>query len=65
MANRNVGTLAEMVSNDFTWEIIGVKTITGKDEFLKAVEVAKSDEIAHFTLETAIGHGKNASANGT
>ncbi|TJZ49429.1 nuclear transport factor 2 family protein [Sphingobacterium olei] len=60
----DIDALGSMVSDEVTWELLGNKVISGKAEFIKALEEMKKKEVLECTVETAISHGKSASASG-
>ena len=63
-ANSDIHALGNMVSDDIVWEMLGDKTISGKPEFIAALKSMKDLDIVECKLETAISHGKSASASG-
>lgn len=63
-ANSDIHALEDMVSDDIVWEMLGDKTISGKPEFIAALKSMKDMDIVECKLETAISHGKSASASG-
>jgi len=53
------------VTNDIEWTVYGDKTISGIQDFKKAVEKMKSEAKVVLKLDQIITHGKTAAVNGT
>ncbi len=60
----DISTLAESLSEQVTWELIGKKTITGKEKVVEIMEEMKGVEVDEVIIHSIITHGKEAAANG-
>lgn len=60
----NTDFIMEHVSDDIHWEMIGHKTIEGKDSMLKELTAGKKNPMKEFELSSIITHGKEGAANG-
>ena len=63
-ANADIEFIIDHVSEDFEWEMIGDRTLSGKGEvrqFLESMAAAKSESIR---LHSIITHGREAACNG-
>lgn len=56
--------IIQHISENIRWEMVGHKTLTGKDEILKELDEGKKLAMAEFELSTIITHGKEGSASG-
>ncbi|PWJ58052.1 SnoaL-like protein [Dyadobacter jejuensis] len=56
--------IIDHVSDDICWEIYGDKTIQGKEQFAKEINLMKSYVADEVVIHTIITHGKEASLNG-
>lgn len=56
--------IIQHISENIRWEMVGHKTLTGKDEILKELNEGKKSPMAEFELSTIITHGKEGSASG-
>lgn len=63
-AQGDVEFLAENVTDEIVWNILGDKKITGKENFLKALEQMKAEKASELILEQILSHGKEGAANG-
>lgn len=52
------------VTDDIVWEMMGERTIEGKDSFSKAINEMKEKEVAEITIEKVVTHGKEGAVNG-
>lgn len=57
--------LTENVTDDIVWNIMGGKTIEGKETYAAALEEMKKKEVAEMTIEKVVTHGKEGAVNGT
>lgn len=57
------GVLAQM-TDDIVWEMVGDKTMRGKDEVLKALEEMKAYTAEELNIHHIITHGHTAACNG-
>ncbi len=64
LANADIEFLKTNIPVNISWEVIGQKLITGKDEYLKAITGHKVWQPKQLTIETIITHGPDASVNG-
>jgi hypothetical protein len=63
-ANSNTSWIADHVTDDIRWEIIGDRIIEGKPAFVEALKEMASPEPLKMTIHHIITHGKHASVNG-
>ena len=63
-AKADIDFLTSSVSDDITWEIVGDKTIKGKEAFRHAVSEMANYPAAKLVLHQVITHGKEAASNG-
>ncbi len=63
-AEGNIEFLAESVSDDIVWKIVGTQLIAGKAEFDATLEKIDFTENSEVTVKRIITHGKEAAANG-
>jgi hypothetical protein len=52
------------VTNDIRWNIVGDKSIQGKDNFAQALRSMKNEKAAELTIHHVATHGKAGAANG-
>lgn len=52
------------VTDDIVWEMMGERTIEGKDSFSKAINEMKEKEVAEITIEKVVTHGKEGAVSG-
>lgn len=64
-AKGNTKFLADHVVDDIVWNIVGDKTIEGKEAYEKAIEGMKKKEVAEITIEKVVSHGKDGAVSGT
>lgn len=63
-AKSDTNYIADKVTDNIQWKIVGDQTIEGKEAFIKALEAMEADEPMELTLHHIITHGKEASVNG-
>lgn len=56
--------IIERVTNTIRWEIVGDKTVEGKEAFAQTLKEMEADEPMELTIHHIITHGKEASVNG-
>lgn len=56
--------IIEHVTNTIRWEIVGDKTVEGKEAFADTLKEMEADEPMKLTIHHIITHGKEASVNG-
>ena len=59
IANGNIEFLAQCFSEDTRWNIIGISTITGKDNILRAMENHQLDPAPQVTVKTIAEDGNS------
>lgn len=64
-AKGDVAFITESVTEDIVWNIIGDKTIEGKEKFTEELEKMKSEKVSELVLEQILSHGKEGATNGT
>jgi len=63
-AKGNLKFLAESVTDDINWNIIGDKKVEGKNKFTEELEKMKSKKASELILDQILSHGKEGAANG-
>jgi len=63
-ANSDVDYLASAVSDTIVWNIIGDKTIAGKENFKKELVTMQSIKVAEMELNHLLSDGKEGAASG-
>ncbi|RXG32423.1 nuclear transport factor 2 family protein [Leeuwenhoekiella marinoflava] len=63
-ARGNVEFITESVTDNIVWNIIGDKTIEGKEKFTEELEKMKSRKVSKLVLEQILSHGKEGASNG-
>lgn len=63
-AQGDVEFLAENVTDEIVWNILGDKKITGMENFVKALEQMKAEKVSELILEQILSHGKEGAASG-
>lgn len=61
---RKSRVLLESVTEDFVWNIVGEKTIVGKEQFAKALEEMAVQRVMALRLDHLLTHGKEGAASG-
>lgn len=60
----DVKFLTENVTEDVIWNMVGDKTIEGKDDYSKAIKKMKDKKVSEFVIEKIVTHGKEGAVNG-
>jgi len=63
-AKSDVEFLLESVTDDIVWNIIGDKSIIGKENFIDELNKMKSKKASELILDQILSHGKEGAANG-
>ena len=63
-AKGNIKFLIENVTEDVVWEMVGDKTIEGKNEYSKTITKMKDEKVSEFVIEKIVTHGKVGAVNG-
>lgn len=63
-ARNDTDFIAEKVTDDIKWSIIGDQTIEGKEAFVQALNNMAAEEPMELTIHHIITHGKEASVDG-
>lgn len=63
-AEGNLAFIAENITDNIIWTMIGDKQIEGKDAFLDEFEQMNQQKTAELTVSKIITHGREGSANG-
>lgn len=56
--------IIDCVTDDIVWNMVGDKTIIGKEDFAKAINKMKDKEASELFIEKIITHGKEGATNG-
>ena len=64
-AKREVEYIAERVTDEIDWNIIGDRKIQGKKIFTAELEQMKSEKMTELTIDQILSHGKIGAASGT
>lgn len=65
LAKGDVAFILGKVTDDIRWEIVGDKTVFGKDEFAPALKRMKDSAAVELTIQHVLTHGKAGAVNGT
>lgn len=60
----NVKFLTENVTEDVIWDMIGDKTIEGKDDYSNAINKMKDKKVSELVIEKIVTHGKEGAVSG-
>ncbi|OAN64653.1 DNA-binding protein [Balneola sp. EhC07] len=63
-ARANSNFLADIVSDDIEWDIMGDQKVSGKEQFTRKLETLKSEKVSELMLDRILTHGKEGAANG-
>jgi len=63
-ARGNVEFITESVTDNIVWNIIGDKTIEGKEKFTEELEKMKPRKVSELVLEQILSHGREGASNG-
>lgn len=63
-ANNDSAYIAEQVTYDIRWEIVGEQTVAGKKAFVEMLKLMELPGPLSMTIHNIITHGKTASVNG-
>lgn len=63
-AKGKVDFLAENVTDEIVWHIVGDRTIEGKENFKEELETMKNESASELILKQILTHGKEGAANG-
>ncbi|MFD2044892.1 hypothetical protein ACFSTA_14505 [Ornithinibacillus salinisoli] len=63
-ANNDYLYMENHTTDDICWNIVGDKRIQGKEQFLKAAEQIKEQQVIELHISNIITHGKLAAVNG-
>jgi len=64
-AKGDIDTLLNSISDDMVWNIIGDKTITGKEHFSQEMEQMTANEVSELTIFSIVTHGIEAAVYGS
>ena len=64
-ARADIPALLAAVTDDFRWEMVGDKVISGKEAFANALESMKQHTARELVLDAIITHGREAAVAGT
>lgn len=63
-ATSDTDYIADNVTDNIRWKIVGDQIIEGKEAFIKALKTMQPDDPMELTLHHIITHGREASVNG-
>jgi hypothetical protein len=63
-AEGDTAFIQDAIPEQINWEIVGQKSITGKDNYLKALKGHKLWKVKELIVDTIITHGHDASVSG-
>lgn len=63
-AKGDVEYLANSVTDDVCWEVVGKRKIEGKEEFVKTLETMAGHEAIQLKFDKILSHGKQGAVNG-
>lgn len=63
-AERNNDFIAEHISDDITWRVVGDIQVQGKKEFIAALENMRQAQPTALEILNVITHGKEGAVNG-
>ena len=65
LAKRDVEFLLNSVTDDIHWNIVGQKSVRGRDAFLEALKrIPRPSEVTEIFIKHVVTHGKAGSVNG-
>ncbi|GAE30257.1 nuclear transport factor 2 family protein [Halalkalibacter hemicellulosilyticus] len=63
-ANVDLDVIANSVTDDVVWKMVGDRTVTGKEEMIRLLKEMDDGQSYKLTIEHVITHGTTAAANG-
>ncbi|MCI0708841.1 MAG: nuclear transport factor 2 family protein [Chloroflexi bacterium] len=63
-AERDIDFVADSVTDDISWDIVGDKTVQGKHDFLETLEQTRREQISEQIISKIITHGKEGAVSG-
>lgn len=63
-AKGNLDLLVEHTTDEITWNIIGNKTIEGKENFTENLKKMRAEKVAELQFDQILTHGKAGAVNG-
>ena len=64
-ANNDMVFITENITDSFHWNIIGKKSIQGKEKFVENLKEMKNSKVTELNIRNIITHGNTGSVNGT
>jgi hypothetical protein len=64
LAKGDTAFIKDTIPELINWEIVGQKSATGKDDYLKALKEHKLWKVKELIVDTIITHGPDASVSG-
>ena len=64
LAEGDLDFIKDAIPEQINWEIVGQKSISGKDDYLKALKGYKLWKAKELIVDTIITHGPDASVSG-
>lgn len=63
-ATGDANFITDYVSDDILWQIFGDKSIQGKEDFIKEINIMKEYTADELVIHSIITHGREAALNG-
>ncbi len=63
-AKGNLEFIAESITDNIIWNIIGDRKIEGKEKFTEELEKMKSEKATELIIDQILSHGKEGATNG-
>ena len=60
----NTKFLADHVTDDIVWTMVGDKNIEGKEAFIKTIQKMAENKVSECIIEKVVTHGKEGAVNG-
>nr|WP_294794454.1 hypothetical protein [uncultured Mucilaginibacter sp.] len=64
LANGDIDFITANISEKIDWEIVGQSSVTGKQDYLKALHLHQLWKVKELVIDTIITHGPDASVSG-
>ena len=62
-AKGDVEFIAESVTNEIVWNIVGERKIEGKEKFMEELEKMKSQKVTELKIDQILSHGKEGATS--
>jgi limonene-1,2-epoxide hydrolase len=64
-ARREVKFILDSVTDTIRWNIVGIRSIEGKEELAEFIKGSKNNRVASLTIHHIASHGKAGAVDGT